>query len=194
MSKMMFRNVMALYPRINQPYRFDQSEYRTVPCDHGDQGAEYKLQFEISADQLAELKKACAEAYEELKKLDKKAPKEPKNWPFKEMGDGQIVATAKNGAMRKGEKVDPPAQYGRNNELLEDGFELTHNSKINVQVGVGAYNVGAISGVKLYIDAVQVITLAERQVNSPFEALDGAVEPAVKKGPFDELQGDDIPF
>ena len=35
------KNVEVMYPRINQTYRFDTTENRSVPCDPLDDGAAY---------------------------------------------------------------------------------------------------------------------------------------------------------
>ena len=49
------KGVYALYPKIDRPYRFDNAEERSVPCDALEDGAAYELNFRIKKDDAKEL-------------------------------------------------------------------------------------------------------------------------------------------
>ena len=45
---LIINNAVALYPRIDRTYRFDNTENRSVHCDPLDDGAEYSMRFKVS--------------------------------------------------------------------------------------------------------------------------------------------------
>ena len=70
----LINNVEILYPRINQCYRFDNSENKSVPCDPFEDGAKYETKFRMTKEQAKELYSSMAKAYAERKE---------KSWPEK---------------------------------------------------------------------------------------------------------------
>ena len=56
-------NVSVLYPRLNQPYRFDSGENKSVPCQWDDEGACYETSFVMEKDEAVTLGRICKEAY-----------------------------------------------------------------------------------------------------------------------------------
>ena len=52
-------NVEALWPRINQTYKYDASPKvkKSVPCDVFDDGAAYTIQFRMTEEQAKDLYK-----------------------------------------------------------------------------------------------------------------------------------------
>ena len=73
-SNYIIENVEALWPRINKPYRFDNAENRTVPCDPFDDNAKYEMKFRMTKDQAKALYLEMCKAYEDRKE---------KGWPDK---------------------------------------------------------------------------------------------------------------
>ena len=66
-------NVDALFPRINQTYRFDPSageKGRSVPCDPFDPNAVYEMKFKMSGPSAKALYKVMNEAFINFKKRD----------------------------------------------------------------------------------------------------------------------------
>ena len=45
-NQVVFEDVTAKYPRLNQTYKFDTVENKTTPCSPLDDGAAYTLDFE----------------------------------------------------------------------------------------------------------------------------------------------------
>ena len=81
-------NVEILYPRVNQCYRFDNAENKSVPCDAFEDGAKYETQFRMDKDQAKALYKAMATAYAERKE---KTWPEKLAMPFEQDDDGKYV-------------------------------------------------------------------------------------------------------
>ena len=182
----LIENVTAQYPRINQTYRFDNTENRSVPCDPLDDGAAYELQFLMDKEQAKTLYKAMAIAYKE--KREDKWP-EKLDMPFKKNDDGMYVGKAKlKGAYGK-DVTNKPQQYDARNTKLPDDFKLTTGSTINVAVVFQPYNGAMGNGVSLRLRAVQVIKYAEPMDNNPFATTDGFTHGDAS--PFDQNISDD---
>ena len=169
--------VEARYPRLNRPYRFDDKEMRSVPCDALEEGAAYDLSFVMDKATATELHNLAMNAWKNAAASDtkRKWPAKPTNLPYKtdEMS-GQIIGKAKLKAAYSGEKTRPPVQYDAKNHKLEDDFALTTGSKVNLAVTIVPYNTGAVNGISLRLRAVQVLELAEAASGSnPFQPTDG---------------------
>ena len=165
-------DVEALWPRINCPYRFDQKERRSVPCDPFDDGAKYEINFKMSKAQAKELRKNMVEAYDGKVKSEKDWPKSFEN-PFTKDEDGNYIYKANlKGAYGK-DATRKPVQFDAKNTKLGDDFLLTTGSKINVAVTFTPYHGSMGTGVSLRLRAVQVIKYAPLEAFSPFGATEG---------------------
>ena len=78
-------NVSILYPRLNQPYRFDSAENKSVACKWDEEGASYETSFIMEKDEAVTLGRICKEAYKNAVSLDNKRkwPSEPQRLPAK---------------------------------------------------------------------------------------------------------------
>ena len=166
----LINNVEALYPRINQTYRFDNTENRSVPCDPLDDGAAYEMSFLMNKEQAKELFTAMAKAYKE--KREDKWPAQLE-MPFTKNEDGMYVGKAKlKGAYGK-DVTNKPAQYDAKTNKLPEGFKLTTGSTVNIAVVFVPYNMRE-HGVSLRLKAVQIVKLAEAKAPSnPFASVEG---------------------
>jgi|TARA_R100001129_G_scaffold118833_2_gene82306 hypothetical protein len=182
------KGVEALYPKLDRPYKFDNTENRSVPCTATDDGAEYTVNLKIAYADIAPLRKAMVKVYNE---------KKAKDWPvFKDnfkLLEGTIKdkdaifdVKVKIKAAYNKEATRKPRQFSAANEILPDEFQLTTGSIINVAVVLVPYFMKAtkMAGVTLRLNAVQVIKLAESSVTSPFEVEDGFTVEA--DNPFSE--------
>lgn len=163
------KNVTALYPRINRPYRYDAGERRSVPCDALDDGADYSMKFKMDKKTAKGLLDWMSELYEGARQ---------KNWPdlenpFDKADDGTFIYKASLKAAYNGEKTKKPGQFDAKARPLPADFELTTGSVVNLAVSAIPYSARIGNGVSLRLRAVQVIELAERREYSPFEAQDG---------------------
>ena len=144
----------ALYPKIDQTYKFDQTANRSVPCDPFDDGAAYELNFKLSESDAKKLYKAMKAYY--LERKEKSWPDKFPN-PFKKQEDGTYEGkTRLKGAFGKDASRKPLLVDSKNTPCGDD-FRLTSGSIVNISVTFVPYSVSGSTGVSLRINAVQVL-------------------------------------
>ena len=176
----LLKDVKARYPRINQPYCFDDKagdNGKTVPCDAMEDGAKYEMEFVLADTQAKHLYKAMSEAYKAAKTESWPAKL---TMPFKQQEDGSFIGKTNLKAAYKGQLTGVPAQFDADNKPLEKDFQLTTGSTINLALELVPYKMAAC-GVSLRLRGVQVIDYAPLQSVSPFEAQEGFTGGAEKK-------------
>ena len=170
----LLNNAEALYPRLNQPYRYDQNsgpKGGSVPCKATDPGAAYTMSFKISKKEAAKLAKAMKEVFEE------KFPTEEMNFPFKKEEDGEhYIGKAKLAAAFGSSITKPPIQVDGKKQLLPSDFQLTTGSTVNLFFQLVPYNGTMGSGVSCRLRQLQVVQLAESTSNVVFDAIDADFE------------------
>lgn len=169
-------DVEALYPKLDQPYRYDKKKGvkgLTVPCDATDDNAAYEMSIRMPKEKAVPLYKAMKAAYE-----NKKAA----NWPdmpksdavFEIDDDGMYTAKTKLKAKFDKDLVDPPKQFDANNVPLAKDFLLTTGSTVNCLLSLVPYsNTSMGDGVSLRLRQVQVTKLAVMKERSAFSAVEG---------------------
>jgi len=197
----LIKNVEAMYPRLDQTYRYDRSippKGKTVPCGPTEENAKFEMDFCMTEAQAKELYKAMVAAYKEEASAD--WPAMPKHTDVFEVDmDGKYVGSVQLKGQYSGKLTDPPLHVDAKNKKLPPSFKLTHGSTINIGVVLVPYNMST-HGVSLRIKAVQVLSVAEKKQYSPFEAQDGfsaedsdassVFEDAVDSAP---VESDEIP-
>ena len=183
-SNYIIENVEALWPRINKPYRFDNAENRTVPCDPFDDNARYEIKFRMTKDQAKALYLEMCKAYEAKK--EKGWPEKVDN-PFTKDEDGMYVykATLK-GAYGK-EATLKPVQVDSNGSKLPEDFMLTTGSTVNVAVIFVPYNMRE-AGISLRLKAVQVIKYVPMESSTPFGKVEGGFTFQKDDNPFEVVE------
>ena len=183
-------DVEALWPKINRPYRFDNKEKRSVPCDATDDQAKYEIDFRMNKGQARDLWKAMSGAYTNQKQ--ESWPEKIKN-PFKKDEEsGTFTFKSKLAAAYNGEATPAPAQYDAKNKQLDESFELTTGSTVNVAVVFVPYSIDKErTGVSLRLKGVQVTNYVPRKSISPFKAVDGFTsDDSSDDNPFEEVVAD----
>jgi hypothetical protein len=183
-------DVEALWPKINRPYRFDNKEKRSVPCDATDDQAKYEIDFRMNKGQAQDLWKAMSGAYASQK--EDSWPEKIKN-PFKKDEEGgTFTFKSKLAAAYNGNATPAPAQYDAKNKQLDESFELTTGSTVNVAVVFVPYSIDKErTGVSLRLKGVQVTDYVPRKSISPFKAVDGfASDDSSDDNPFEEVVAD----
>jgi len=167
----MINQVEALYPRIDKPYRFDNKENRSVPCDVDDDGAKYEINFNMTSDQAKKLFSQMKAAY--LERAGNNWPEKFDN-PFKKKEDGLYEHKSILKAAYNGQPTRKPVQYDASNNKLPDDFLLTTGSTVNIAGVFVPYNTKGIgTGVSLRLNAVQVTNYVPYLASSPFESTEG---------------------
>ena len=166
-------SVTAMYPKLDKTYRFDQIEGRSVPCAPTEDGAEYSINFMMNEEQAKQLHAQCVSVWKEFRNTEKKAPEKPTFLPYKKTDEGLLMGKAKIKGAYSGQPTRIPLQVDAENNKLDDDFQLTSGSKINLVIKLTAYATGMAAGVTARIVAVQVIELMEMQTSSPFDVVQG---------------------
>ena len=178
------KNVTALWPKIDKPYRFDNDENRSVPCNATEDGAAYELAFKMSKEDAKEFWSFIEDSWKQYLKTNGKKPEKMKNMPFYEDKEDptQLVFKAKIKAAYSGQPTKKPTVFNAANQAIDDPeFMLTTGSTVNVAVQAVPYMTGMASGVSLRLRAVQLIDLAETAAGaSPFDVDKAAVEKSIE--------------
>ena len=175
------KNVMALYPKLDKPYRFDKAEEKSVACGPFEDGAAYELSFRIAKEDPVskEIWAYLQTCWDDFCKAKGKKIK-MKDYPFKDDKEdpAYLVFKTKLKAAYGTDKTTPPAVFNAANQAIKDEeFFLTTGSTINVAFTGVPYSGVMGDGVSLRLRAVQVIDLAEMAGgSSPFEVDAAAVE------------------
>jgi hypothetical protein len=164
------REVKALYPKIDQPYRFDSQageRGKSVPCTALDDGACFELNFIADEVTAKALHKAMKTAYDEKKQKgwNNSVPRPKKN------DDGDFVFKTTIKAAYSGREVPRPKQFDSSNTELPTSFKLTTGSTINIAVEFIPHAMEG--GVSLRLKQVQVLKYVPMEARSLFESLDG---------------------
>lgn len=180
-------NVEILYPRINQPYRFDSSageRGKSVPCDAFDDGAKYEVKFRMTGEQAKTLYGQMATAYQGAK--EKGWPDKLPN-PFEKEEEGTFVGKAVLKAAYGKDATEPPKQFDAKSKELPEDFKLTTGSIGNVAVTFYPYKM-AEAGVSIRLRAVQVIKYVPMEAASPFSAVEGGFQFSAEENPFEVVE------
>ena len=137
----------AVWPKINQPYIWSDSENRTVPSpDVNDKAAHYELMINLKEKQLKELieairkawKDAIASGYVTKENADKCS--DPKNFmKITKLDDKTYNVACKQ---KNYDAYSKPKQFGADKQPLPDDFELTTESHIHIAVQFYFYQKG----------------------------------------------------
>ena len=198
-DRYMINRVKALYPRINQTYKFDTTagkKGQSVPCDALDDGSKYELSFAMDEETARALYASMAKAYAESSLRDS-------NWhetlplPFKheENDEGQetgnFIGKATLRGNYDGELTTKPAEFDSKRNKLPADFRLTTGSTVNIAVKLVPYGLNG-SGVSLRLLAVQVLDYIPYVPPSPFGEEEGFSYDAGAESTPEEANGADI--
>ena len=197
----LIENVEAMYPRLDQTYRYDRNippRGKTVPCGPTEENAKFEMDFRMTKPQAEKLYKSMATAYKEAASSD--WPSMPKATEvFEKDQEGMYIGSVQLKGQYKGKITEPPLHVDAKNKKLPPEFKLTHGSTINIGVVFVPYSMSS-HGVSLRIKAVQVLSVAEKKQYSPFETQDGfSVEEDDASSVFEDVidtapvEADEIP-
>lgn len=160
-----FMNVIARYPKLNQPYVWSDKDNGYIGCNWDANGAAFYLDAYITNEQWEEADKLVKQVWKEFvaeqEKTGKpvKKPNEMRN-PLDEDADGKGYVKMKLRCYDEKTKV---RQLDSNLNKLPPNFELTSGSNINCKVTINAYRSGVHQGITLRLSDVMVNELADRQ-------------------------------
>jgi len=175
--------VLALYPRLDQPYAFDEKQNRSMPSSK--EVGNYSIDFEMDVDTAKDLYTYMAKAYEEVR--EKTWPKKLV-MPFTKHDDGYFTYKGQCKAKSMGKDGLPfyreVIQRNANGQKVDAGFQLTTGSRVSLLVKANPMKNNAKKPdvieklgshtCYLYINEVLVHDLAPRKDYNPFGETSGS--------------------
>ena len=168
-------HVKALWPRLNQPYRYDDAQGTSVPCRMSDKDAGYELHVIVTEAQAKEL----AGKMRELFNSDEKT--KGRMWTVKRRGDNGLMQevevkslddlfkrqedgtfAVKTQIKKYNDDRTTPKQYMQDGTKAPEGFELTTDSIIHVMVQLKAWSNPNACGISIRPRGVMVVELADK--------------------------------
>jgi len=149
----MVRDVELVYPKLDQPYKFNTAAKRSEPADARAQGASYSCSWLMSADAAGTLHTQLKAHFEACR------PNETfgKVFGFKKIDDNAFQFSAKrNGVNGKGDLAQKPTVIDGQKQPMTD-LNIWSGSRGNLRVT--AYPVTApdgTQGVSLLLDVTQI--------------------------------------
>ena len=162
-------NVEALWPRIDQPYHFNEKANKSMPCGARDQGAEYSIEFRMDKDVAQKLHKEMSASYTQNRQDNWTAKLEI---PFVKEDDGRYKHKSNIKGQYKGRLTQVLQVDSKGNRLPSD-FKLTTGSTVNLYIEFNPYKMGNRCGVNLRLKAVQVVKYYEYSAPIEFDIVDG---------------------
>lgn len=207
------KNAEALWPKLVEPFKFDEVQNRSVRTSREDKEGSYELNLIVTSKEAAEIAKKMKEAYAEKAAATPNWPTGGQTWSPKGVDD--LFKKDDSGAyiVKCVQKTycDPktkPTQIMIDGTKCADDYELTTGSKVHCMVSFFVWKFGQKTGVTIQPKALMVVEHVERAENNPFadEMTPGAAKAAKEEAnPFAaELAGgagdnslnidDEIPF
>ena len=171
MESYIIKNVTALYPKINQPYKFDEKLNPSMPCKALDDGASYSISFRMDEPTAKALYKAMQASYQANKK-EKWGDRLERQGLFTKEDEGTYLYKANlKGAYNK-QKTSPPLQVDSKGTRLPEDFLLTTGSTVNIAVTFNPYKGYGKESVNLRLKGVQVVKYIPLEDKNPFDVVE----------------------
>jgi len=160
-----FYNVIARYPKLNQPYVWSDDANNYVGTTHDTPNAAFYCDAFLTNEQWQEADKAIRKVWSEFVAEQEKAgkpikkPNDMRN-PLDEDDKGKGYVKMKLNCYDEETKV---RQLDSKLKELPKTFELTSGSNINARVIIKPYKSGAQQGITLRLTDVMVNELAEKE-------------------------------
>lgn len=157
-TKIVFKDVEFSWPRLDQPYRYDQHKKESVPCPPGAQNAGYSIAWTIDAERGEAFRKGMQDHYNACRARKSDLPDFSEVFGMKRNEDGTYQITAKKSAMNNdGQENKPPAVIDLYHEELADK-KIWSGSKGSVRIFAypSTNPQNGAGGISLSLSAVQV--------------------------------------
>lgn len=157
-KKVMIKSVALLWPRLDQPYRYNSQEKKTEACAATVQGAGWSVGWSMSAEDAKALREELRAHYEAQREVNRKLPEFKRIFGANKQDDGSVQFTAKKRAVSNaGKQNKPPAVVGRDLKDLEEK-NIWSGSIANIRVlAFPTTDPDGDGGISLLLDVVQVI-------------------------------------
>ena len=163
----------AVWPKTDQPYTFDQKSKKSLADPKGQYEIAVRLEgdaLKVANDNVANIIKS--EGFDEVNNNPLSAETTKDKESGKKVKTGHMLAKAKMYGQTKEGSNKRIAFYGADGKPLPKGFKLTNGSEVVVDVYPVPFDTLG-NGVRLNINAIQVIKLADAANYVNFDVEDG---------------------
>jgi len=157
-KSMVVKEVELQWPRLNQPYHFNNAQRRTEACDPMAKDAAYSVSWTMGTEDARKLYTELLEHFKACAARDKKIGKFTGIFGHKKDDDGSHMFTAKRNCVNaQGTMTTPPPVVDAHKQPLADKAIWSGS------IGSVAFSAVAVAdpsqkwGIKLLLSAVQVI-------------------------------------
>lgn len=161
--KIVRKDVEFLWPRLDQPYRYNNADKRSEPCAPNVTGAGYSLAVKMPLEEGKVLKAELKAHYEDCQSRNPKLPTFSDVFGSKRLVDGDgnntdfVQFTAKKRAVSNdGKENKPPVVVGADQKDLEDKAIWTGSTGHIRMLAFPTTDPDGKGGVSLLLDAVVV--------------------------------------
>lgn len=157
--KVMISDVPFFWPRLDQPYRYNNAEKRTEACAPTVTGAGYSIAWDMPMSEARDLFSALKKHYNETRERNRKLPEFAQVFGMKkDEAAGTVRFTAKKRAVSNDGKINkPPTVIDHALKPLDDKA-IWSNSRGNLRVlAFAATDPEGKGGISLLLDVVQVV-------------------------------------
>jgi hypothetical protein len=176
-KKILVKDVLFQYPRMDQTYQWDSVENRSVPCAQGAQNAVWSIGFMVSAEQAKEITDQCKQHYNECKARNPKLGKLSKVFGMKKNDDGTVTFSAKRNAIKKktGEPNKEPVIIDGNKQPLADRrFWSGSTGSLSILISP-QHDPDKNLGISMLVGTVQVVNAIYGDAGDDFDVVAGSV-------------------
>lgn len=195
-KKIVIRNALLAWPKLDQPYRYNSQEKRSEPCSASAQGAAYSVGLQLSVEDAKAVHADLVAHYKDCQSRNSRLAQFSKVFGMKKGDDGIVTFTAKKRAMSaKGEINQPPLLVDGNKQALEDRKLYSGSVGHAVVIAYPVTDPDGNGGISLLLDKMQVTKAVYGQDDNDFviEGFEVENKTAPSKPAADPF-GDDDPF
>lgn len=153
------KQVELQWPRLNQPYRYNNSTRRTEPCEPTANHAAWTVSWNMDADEARDLYKKLLAHFNECKARNPKIGKMEKVFGHKQDENGNHQFTAKRNCVNAaGQGTTAPPVVDAHKQPLADKAIWSGSIGSVAFSAVPVADPDKVWGISLLLSAVQVIT------------------------------------
>lgn len=157
-KKIIVRNALLSWPKLDQPYRYNSQIKKSEPCAETAQGAAWSVALVLSMEEATDLKKELRAHFDECKKTDSKLGEFKKVFGAKANDEKTLVTfTAKKRCISTSGKTNPmPKMVDGMKKPLEDRRIYTGSMANVVLLAHPASDSDGNDGISLILDKLQI--------------------------------------
>lgn len=172
-KKFLVNDVIFQYPKLDQPYRFDKAQDKSVDCAKTAPGAAYSVTFQMSLEEGRSFHDKLVDHYKECKKRNSKLKAFDRVFGFKETDDGLLFnfSAKKKAISNAGKENDLPKMVDGEKNIIENRRISGGSTGNVVVVAHPSTDPDDNGGISLLLDKMQVLNAVYRDDDDEFKKV-----------------------